>query len=75
MILAAGDLFNWPPHGTFSGSTISIIMDINNTLSIIISAVIAILYTFLGGLWSVAYTDVVQLLCIGIGLVSDAVSD
>ena len=48
-------------------------MDINNTLSVVISAVIAVVYTFLGGLWSVAYTDVVQLLCIGIGLVSAAV--
>ena len=49
-------------------------MDIDNTVSIIISATIAIIYTFLGGLWSVAYTDVVQLLCIGIGLVSAVLS-
>lgn len=26
------------------------------------------LYTFFGGLYSVAYTDIVQLCCIGIGL-------
>lgn len=31
---------------------------------------IAIFYTLVGGLYSVAYTDVVQLFCIFIGLVS-----
>ena len=72
-MLGISDVPRTEPHGIVSGSTISIIMDINNTLSIVISAVIAVVYTFLGGLWSVAYTDVVQLLCIGIGLVSAAV--
>ena len=28
----------------------------------------SVLYTFFGGLYSVAYTDIVQLCCIGIGL-------
>ena len=44
-------------------------MDIDLRLSIIISAAIALLYTLLGGLYSVAYTDVVQLICIFVGLV------
>ena len=35
------------------------------------SAVIALLYTLLGGLISVAYTDVVQMFFIVFGLVSD----
>lgn len=39
-------------------------------LSVIISALIAVFYTFSGGLYAVAYTDVVQLFCIFIGLVS-----
>ncbi|KAK7113537.1 hypothetical protein V1264_012808 [Littorina saxatilis] len=64
-----GDVFWTAAVLSALGSTISIIMDVNNTLSIVISAVIAIVYTFLGGLWSVAYTDVVQLICIGVGLV------
>ncbi|XP_045136938.1 high-affinity choline transporter 1-like [Portunus trituberculatus] len=50
------------------GSTLAVILDINNTLSIIVSAAIAVLYTLFGGLYSVAYTDVVQLFCIFIGL-------
>ena len=53
------------------GSTIAIILDINDTIAVIISACVATFYTVLGGLWSVAYTDVVQLLCIAVGLVSN----
>jgi len=41
-------------------------MDID--LAVIISALIATGYTFFGGLYSVAYTDVVQLICIFFGL-------
>uniref|UniRef100_A0A8C9L9L0 High affinity choline transporter 1 n=1 Tax=Pavo cristatus TaxID=9049 RepID=A0A8C9L9L0_PAVCR len=50
------------------GATISVIIDININLSVIISALIATLYTLVGGLYSVAYTDVVQLFCIFLGL-------
>lgn len=46
------------------------IVDININMSVVISALIAIFYTLVGGLYSVAYTDVVQLFCIFIGLVS-----
>ena len=42
----------------------------NNTTAIIVSAIIAISYTLFGGLYAVAYTDVVQLFCILVGLVS-----
>ena len=52
------------------GATLTVILDINMDLSVIISALIAVAYTFFGGLYSVAYTDVVQLICIFIGLVS-----
>jgi high affinity choline transporter 7 len=52
------------------GSTISVIMELDNTTSIIISALIVVIYTLFGGLYSVAYTDVVQLFCIFIGLVN-----
>lgn len=38
-------------------------------MSVMISAMIAIFYTLVGGLYSVAYTDVVQLFCIFVGLV------
>lgn len=52
------------------GATISVIIDINVNISVIISALIATMYTLVGGLYSVAYTDVVQLFCIFLGLVS-----
>ena len=51
------------------GATLSVILNINMTVSVIISALIAVFYTFTGGLYAVAYTDVVQLFCIFIGLV------
>ncbi|XP_034048358.1 high-affinity choline transporter 1-like [Thalassophryne amazonica] len=50
------------------GATLSVIVDINMKMSVIISALIAIFYTLVGGLYSVAYTDVVQLFCIFVGL-------
>lgn len=36
--------------------------------SVILSAMIAVFYTLFGGLYSVAYTDVIQLFCIFVGL-------
>nr|XP_045610008.1 high-affinity choline transporter 1-like [Procambarus clarkii] len=50
------------------GSTLSVILNIDNTTSILVSAAIAVTYTLFGGLYSVVYTDVVQLFCIFIGL-------
>ncbi|XP_042226481.1 high-affinity choline transporter 1-like isoform X2 [Homarus americanus] len=50
------------------GSTLAVILDMSNTVSIVVSAAIAVVYTLFGGLYSVAYTDVVQLFCIFIGL-------
>ncbi len=52
------------------GSTVSIIIDLEIDISVILSAVIAVGYTFFGGLYSVAYTDIIQLICIFLGLVS-----
>ena len=51
------------------GSTLSIIIDLEIDVAVILSAVIAVGYTFFGGLYSVAYTDVIQLMCIFVGLV------
>ncbi|XP_051882330.1 high-affinity choline transporter 1-like [Pristis pectinata] len=50
------------------GTTSSIILDLNKNASMVISACVAMIYTLLGGLYSVAYTDVVQLGCIFFGL-------
>ena len=52
------------------GATVSVVISLDRFTSIIVSACIAIFYTLLGGLYSVAYTDVIQLLCIFFGLVS-----
>jgi len=51
------------------GGTLSIIVSLDVRISVIISALIAVMYTVVGGLYSVAYTDVVQLICIFLGLV------
>lgn len=50
------------------GGTMSVILDLSYVYSIIISSVVAIIYTLLGGLYSVAYTDVIQLILIFISL-------
>lgn len=52
------------------GVTMSVILDLSYTVSIWISAAVAITYTLLGGLYSVAYTDIIQLVLIFISLVS-----
>ncbi|KAH9366203.1 hypothetical protein HPB48_016768 [Haemaphysalis longicornis] len=51
-----------------AGATVGVIIDIDTNTSIIVSACIALFYTFLGGLYSVAYTDVIQLFLIFVGL-------
>ncbi|KAK6054233.1 hypothetical protein COOONC_08265 [Cooperia oncophora] len=51
------------------GATLSVILQIDMNMSVVISALIAVFYTFTGGLYAVAYTDVVQLFCIFVGLV------
>lgn len=57
-------------NSTCSGATLGVIIELDQQTSVIVSACIALLYTLFGGLYSVAYTDVVQLFCIFIGLVS-----
>ncbi|XP_019635217.1 PREDICTED: high affinity choline transporter 1-like [Branchiostoma belcheri] len=50
------------------GTTLSVILELDLRVSILISTAVAVLYTLLGGLYSVAYTDVLQLILIFIGL-------
>ncbi|KAK7904592.1 hypothetical protein WMY93_017199 [Mugilogobius chulae] len=49
-------------------STISVVLDVSYTVCIWVSAAVAITYTLLGGLYSVAYTDVVQLILVFLSL-------
>ncbi|XP_068184027.1 high affinity choline transporter 1-like [Antennarius striatus] len=57
-----------PATLTGLGGTISVILDLPFSLCIWISASIVIIYTLMGGLYSVAYTDVIQLVLILVGL-------
>ncbi|XP_068571031.1 high-affinity choline transporter 1-like [Cebidichthys violaceus] len=50
------------------GATMSVILDLPYSVCIWISASVAIIYTLLGGLYSVAYTDIIQLTLIFISL-------
>ncbi|XP_061630155.1 high-affinity choline transporter 1-like [Phyllopteryx taeniolatus] len=65
------------------GGMMSIVLEISSTISIPISAGVSIIYTLLGGLYAVAYTDIIQLsfifvclwLCIPFMFLSPAVTD
>ena len=52
------------------GHALSVMANINENISIITSAVIAISYTMFGGIFSVAYTDVIQLAFIFTGTIA-----
>lgn len=52
------------------GSTFGVILDFDLTTSILISAAVVTAYTLIGGMWSVAYTDVVQLALVPLGLLA-----
>lgn len=53
---------------TALGTTFGTILGYDFSISIIVSSAVAVGYTMLGGLRAVAYTDVVQLICIAVGL-------
>lgn len=65
---ALGEIFWVAAILTALGTTFSVIIGIDTQISILFSASVAIIYTFLGGLWSVAYTDVIQLFLLIAGL-------
>ena len=52
------------------GATVSVVVGLGRQLSVIVSSCIVVSYTLIGGLYSVAYTDILQLLAMFIGLVS-----
>ena len=53
----------------FVGATLTVILRIPITESVVLSACVAVFYTLIGGLYAVAYTDVIQLCSIMAGLV------
>ncbi|XP_074623661.1 high-affinity choline transporter 1-like isoform X2 [Acropora palmata] len=63
-----GDIFWSAAILNALGATISVIINVHRVPSIISSACVAVFYTLIGGLYSVTYTDIIQLSCIFIGL-------
>lgn len=50
------------------GSTISVMTEMKMSTAILLSALVVTLYTMVGGMWSVAYTDAFQLGLVAVGL-------
>jgi SSS family transporter len=64
----AGELF-WSAELLVAiGSTFGVLLGMDLTSAILLSAVVTTAYTALGGMWSVAYTDVFQLALVVVGL-------
>jgi high affinity choline transporter 7 len=64
----AGELF-WSAELLVAlGSTFGVLLGMNLVTAILMSAVVTTAYTVLGGMWSVAYTDIFQLALVAIGL-------
>ena len=50
------------------GSTFGVVLDLDLTTGIVVSAAVVTLYTMAGGMWAVAYTDAFQLALVIVGL-------
>lgn len=53
-----------------SGGTMTLILELPSHYCNVLSAAVAITYTLFGGLYSVAYTDIIQLFIIFVSLVN-----
>jgi high affinity choline transporter 7 len=64
----AGELF-WSAELLVAiGSTFGVLLGMSLMSAILLSAVVTTAYTVLGGIWSVAYTDIFQLALVAVGL-------
>jgi high affinity choline transporter 7 len=64
----AGELF-WSAELLVAiGSTFGVLLGMSLVTAIVVSAVVTTAYTTLGGMWSVAYTDIFQLALVALGL-------
>jgi high affinity choline transporter 7 len=64
----AGELF-WSAELLVAiGSTFGVLLGWNLVTAILLAAIVTTAYTMLGGMWSVAYTDIFQLALVAIGL-------
>lgn len=64
----SGEIFWTAAILTALGTTFGTVLGLDTTSSIILSALIAIIYTALGGLWAVAVTDLLQMIILFGGL-------
>ena len=64
----AGELFWSASLLVAIGATFGVLLGMDLTSAILLSAVVTTAYTVLGGMWSVAYTDVFQLGLVAVGL-------
>ena len=65
----SGEIFWTAAILTALGTTFGTILGLETQSAIVISALIAIAYTALGGLWAVALTDIVQMILLLVGLI------
>lgn len=64
----AGELF-WSAELLVAiGATFGVLLDMPLTTAILLAAVVTTAYTMAGGMWSVAYTDIVQLGLVVVGM-------
>src|SRR5215510_4488979 len=64
----AGELF-WSAELLVAiGSTFGVLLGMDLTTAILLSAIVTTAYTMLGGMWAVAYTDIFQLGLVALGL-------
>jgi high affinity choline transporter 7 len=50
------------------GATLGVLLGVDLTMSILVSAAVVTAYTVVGGMWSVGYTDTLQFMLIPVGL-------
>ncbi len=65
----SGEIFWTSAILTALGTTFGTILGLEAQEAIVLSAVIAIAYTAIGGLWAVALTDIVQMILLFVGLI------
>ncbi|XP_013417634.1 high affinity choline transporter 1-like [Lingula anatina] len=63
-----GDIFWFAATLSSLGTTLTVVVGLDHWITITVSAAVALIYTLFGGLYSVSYTDVMQMLFIFVGL-------
>ena len=69
VVIAISEVF-WAASIFYAlGTTFNVVLGLEQVLAVLMSAAVTVVYSMLGGLYSVAYTDVIQLVFIFIGVV------